>query len=491
MLFLNHIRKRLVYAIGISLIGFGVFSCKKAIEIDPPFNSLSADNVFTKDATAISVLTDIYATLSGQNISLASTNITGINFYASLGADELTLFNLNAQPSLDFYKNDLTINTASYFWNTIYPMIFRVNNAIDGLQTSNSLTLAVKEQLLGEAYFMRAFFYFYLLNMYGDVPLVLNMDWKNNALMSRTPKDDVYRQIIDDLKESQSFLSEKYPMADMVTFYPLGLEERIRPTKWAATALLARTYLYKEDWANAEAQSTLIINNSTQYGLVTLSGAFLKNNKEAIWQLQPVGNVNNSNTGEGKTFVLPSTGPNTGVYPVYLSNYVLNAFEPGDLRRLNWTDSVKPASVAYYYPKKYRIGDVNTTTQEYSTVLRLAEQYLIRAEARAKQNNLTSAIADIDTIRKRAGLPLISTTNPGISQTSLLDKILHERQVELFTEWGHRWFDLKRTRNIDGFMSIITPIKANGSPWRSHQALYPIPPTDILNAPNLSQNLDY
>ena len=354
---------------------------------------------------------------------------------------------------------------------------------------SNSLTFSVKQQLLGEAYFLRAFFYFYLVNLYGDVPLVLSTDWKTNSVMGRAPQSQVYQQVINDLKAAQNLLNENYLDGTLLN----TTIERVRPNKWAATALLARVYLYTRDWANAEIQATALISNTNLFNAaIPLNNVFEKNSEETIWALQPVGFANSSNTGEGKLFILPVGGPNANNNPVYLSNYIVNAFESGDLRKTNWTDSVKPSSTAYYYAKKYKIGNTNTPTQEYPIILRLAEQYLIRAEARARLgSNLPGAIADLDVIRNRAGLPLIATINPGISQAALIDKILHERQVELFTEWGHRWLDLKRTGTVDALMTAVTPVKANGSPWTSTQAWYPIPQTDINNNPNLVQNAGY
>jgi len=119
----------------------------------------------------------------------------------------------------------------------------------------------------------------------------------------------------------------------------------------------------------------------------------------------------------------------------------------------------------------------------------LGEQCLIRAEARAQQGNLNGAISDLDIIRKRAGLPLIANTNPGISQSVLLTAILHERQVELFTEWGHRWLDLKRTNNVDGVMNTVTTQK--GGTWNSDWQWYPITLSELQTAPNLVQNEGY
>jgi starch-binding outer membrane protein, SusD/RagB family len=123
-------------------------------------------------------------------------------------------------------------------------------------------------------------------------------------------------------------------------------------------------------------------------------------------------------------------------------------------------------------------------TAEYSTLLRLAEQYLIRSEARAQQNNIAGAQQDINVIRARAGL----TATTANDKASLLMAIEQERKVELFTEHGHRWLDLKRTGRAE---VILAPIK--GSNWQPTDVLYPIPQYQILNDPamNNAQNPGY
>lgn len=459
-------------------------SCKKFIEVDPPFTRLSGDNVYTSDETAAAVLTDIYAFMSSENNTLTNPSITSTSLYLSLSADEFDLYDLNIPDLLDFYRNDLKTSTTPNYWETIYLQIFAVNNALEGLTKSTSLTAKIRKQLLGEAKFMRAFYYFHLVNMYGDVPLVLNVDYKANALLARAPAATVYQQVIQDLKEAQALLSPNYLMGDALSEYPFGQEERVRPTSWAAAALLARTYLYMGDYIHAEAAATVLINQSSLFSLTTLNETFLKNSKEAIWQLQPVGIDEQANTGEGKLFVLPETGPGPN-NPVYLNNQLLNSFEIGDLRRASWINSVASGGSVYYYPFKYKIGNVAAPTEEYPTILRLAEQYLIRAEARAATNNLVGAQNDLNTIRNRAGLDDTNATN----KTELLDAILTERQLELFTEWGHRWFDLKRSGRLNSVMATATSLK--GGTWRPYQALFPIRQTEIDSDPNLSQNPGY
>ncbi len=86
-------------------------------------------------------------------------------------------------------------------------MIFNCNSAIEGLNASTLITTSVKEQLLGEAKFIRAFYYFYLVNMYGDVPLIINTDYKNNSLLGRSSTGTVYKQIIEDLISAKNLLT--------------------------------------------------------------------------------------------------------------------------------------------------------------------------------------------------------------------------------------------------------------------------------------------
>jgi hypothetical protein len=198
------------------------------------------------------------------------------------------------------------------------------------------------------------------------------------------------------------------------------------------------------------------------------------NSNETIWQLAR----DNGNTAEGATFI-PSS---TTVRPTYaLTNYLLNAFEAGDLRKSAWTAKNKVSGVDYYYPFKYKSRTATQPT-EYYILFRLAEQYLIRSEARARKGDVTGAVSDLDLIRTRAGLAN-STAN---TQAALISAVMNERQVELFCELGNRWFDLKRTGKAD---SILASIK--GTNWQNTDVLLPIPQTEIDKNPTLNQNPGY
>jgi len=445
----------------------------------------TANDVYASDATAAAVLTGLYTNLSSSDFT--STDFRNLSMYAGLSADELTLWNgTSIVWQNQYYTNALSANmsgAAFIPWNSVYPYIFTCNSAIEGLSSADKLSAAARSQLLGEAKFMRAFFYFYLVNLYGDVPLILGTDYKVNALMGRTSKDKVYTQIVNDLLDAKKLLdSTGYVQSDCITVYEPSVAERVRPNSWVASALLARVYLYMNDYPNAEEQSSILINNTNVYGLESIGNAFLRNNSEAIWQLQPV-NVG-WNTEDAKLFIIPPTGLSTS-NPVYLSDTLLNSFEVGDLRKSNWIGNYTDVTGTYHYAYKYKDANLGDPVIEYHMVLRLAEQYLIRAEARAQQGNLSGSQDDLNTIRTRAGL----TSTSANDKKSLLVAILHERQVELFTEWGHRWLDLKRTGQIGAVMSAVAP-KKQGK-WDSNWALYPIPVDDINKDPLLIQNQGY
>lgn len=467
--------------------------CESFIDTEPPAFQINSLNVFNQDGTAISAVTEMY----GKVVSnLAANPSNNLSLSGGLSADELTLFDaVTDQFLVAFYRNELISNAGGSrgggIWTLLYQGILAANTSMEGLNASTGLYPVVKKQLLGECYFMRAFYYFYLINLYGDVPLALTSDPNINNGLPRAGQAKVYEQIVADLLKARDLLNPNYVGRDMLP-YALNAE-RVRPNRAAATALLARVYLYMGNQdAATEATATEVINQTDLYGLLPLNDMFLKNSREAIWQLQPV--RNGRNTDNGFMFVLPEQGPNGTTTingnPVSLNIDLVNAFDAGDIRAEmgNWINSVTtPSGLTYHYPFKYKVKAV-AEVSEYEMVLRLAEQYLIRAEARAMQNKLTgpnSAASDLNIIRERAGLPPTTAT----TQTELLDAILKERRVELFAEWGHRWLDLKRTGKVDEVMEVATGEK--GSTWRSFQQWYPLPYNDILRGPNLKQNPGY
>jgi len=266
------------------------------------------------------------------------------------------------------------------------------------------------------------------------------------------------------------------------------------PNRWAATALLARAYLYSGDYANAETQATAVIDHSALYGLETdLNNVFLANSREAIWQLKQTTDEPLIKNATTEAYAILPNPLSTGLAHYYLSDQLLNAFEAGDLRRIAWvssTDFTAPGAppVTLHYPYKYKIGGAdasNAPPAEYYMVLRLAEVFLIRAEARAHGAGASAAVEDLNVIRARAGLAALPNS---LDQTQAQAAVAQERRIELFAEWGHRWLDLKRTGKASSILSSI-PLK---QPWAGdYQLLYPIPPNDIRADHFLVQNPGY
>jgi starch-binding outer membrane protein, SusD/RagB family len=442
-------------------------ACTKFVEVDPPTTQLVSQNVFTSDATAVSTVVGTYSKMISSQ-GFASGWASSVTLLSGLSADELVNYSTDPNTAA-FYKNSLTSANSvcgGFLWNECYNLIYTSNAILAGLSGSTGISDSTRKELEGEVRFLRAFCNFYLVNLFGSVPLINTTDYRRNSIANRTPVSIVYDSIVADLKNAKALLPLDYS-------YSNG--ERIRPNRWAATAMLARVYLYLQDWTDAEEESSSVISNADLFALVPdLNSVFLKNSPEAIWQLMPV--IPERNTNEGYMFILTD-------YPqtASLSQSLIDSFEVGDNRRIDWVDSVIVSSQTFYYPFKYKI-QTGSDPEEYSMVLRLAEQYLIRAEARAHLNDIAGSISDLNAIRFRAGLAGTTAND----QTGLLSAIQHERQIELNTEWGHRWLDLKRTGEADQVLGSV-----KGAGWQSTDTLYPIPKTDITADPNLTQNPGY
>ncbi len=441
-------------------------ACSDFLDTKLPSKQLPSAAVFQSDGSATSATVGMYEQIMENFSSLFNGQMT---LSLGLTADELLNTPGNAFQE-ECYTNSLNPNgepLKQSFWNAAYKYIYQANAVISGVVSSSSITKPVAQQLEGEARFMRAFVYLHLVNLFGDVPYTETTDYRENMSLGRLGESEVYKRVVNDLLKAQQLLGDSYVTSG-----------KVRPNKAVATALLARVYLYQKDWTNAETETSKVIGNAN-YGLLTdLNTVFLAGSKEAIWQMIP--SINGQNTAEGNRFALTNTVPSYAE----VSSLLLTSFETGDKRRTSWINQFTVSGKTYATPYKYKVRTATVIT-EYYTVLRLAEQYLIRAEARANLGNMPSAIADLDVVRSRAGLPLLQTTNPSISQANLLLAIEHERQIELLCEWGHRWFDLKRTSRLDVVMTARKP-----TAWKS-RTLFPIPQSEILLNSNLVQNPGY
>jgi starch-binding outer membrane protein, SusD/RagB family len=440
----------------------GSTACKKLVKVDLPDDQLVAGIVFSNDSMANAVVIGLHSNIMSQTRYVLNG---AMSVYAGLSADELIrTFSVNNEDQ--FLNNSLNAANAlvgNNIWKAAYAYLYHCNISIEGLQRSTGVSAAVKKRLTGEVKFVRALCYFYLINLFGEVPLVTSTDVDKNARLSRFPVDTIYHQILNDLLDAGADL-------------PDAIENK-RPNKMACQALLARVHLFMGHWPEAEMAATSVIN-SGRYQLAGLNNVFVSVSTEIIFQWAPV--VDQHNSSEGFSFipVNATTRPNYAI-----TDSLLLAFETGDLRKNGWMKTTQPINgKTYTYPYKYKIKSSPITT-EYNVVLRLAEQYLIRAEARAQQNRINEAAEDVNIIRNRASLPALA---PVMNKSQCLEAIEQERRIELFAEWGHRWFDLKRWNKANTVLSSM-----KGSYWQITDQLYPIPLSEIEKDPNLVQNEGY
>lgn len=452
------------------LLAFGVLlmiiSCDSFVEVELPSSQLTSVTVFEEYATANAAMTDIYSKLRDKG--LLTGNGSGINAALGTYADELDYYGGTSGGTNFFYNNTILASdgTIQGWWSESYNQIYAANAVYEGVSASTKLTQNQKDQLMGEALFVRALVHFYLVNIFGKIPYITTTNYIQNQAVSRMPVVQVYTAIINDLQAAQTLLPPTYSGG-----------QRIRPNQFVATALLARVYLYNGNFTEASNAANQIINETATFALETdLDNTFLKDSQSTIWQLIP--QVEGRNTEEGATFIFNAGPPSF----VALTNNLINSFEAGDLRKTHWIKEVTNGTNSWYHAYKYKEQTITPTTNEYAIALRLSEQYLIRAEAKAQLNDLTGAIQDLNTIRNGAGLGNSTAT----TQIEILNAILQERKVELFTESGHRFFDLKRNDQLNNTLSGIKP------GWNTTDALLPIPESELLLNPNLlPQNSGY
>lgn len=446
---------KVIILLTMALIQFG---CTEFVEVDPPKNTLVSETVFDNPGTVESALANLYFDMREQGMVSGSR---GLTLMMGIYSDELDYYGFNAGMTQFYRHNVLAVNNiTSTWWSQAYHLIYGANDLLEGISDSDSLTEVERKRFMGQAFFIRAYIHSHLVSVYGDVPYITTTDYRQNNSVSRNTTESVYENIIEDLMRSVDALDGLEPASS----------ERVMPDHYAAKALLARMYLYTENWEMAEALSMELIETFSLEN--ELDDVFLKDSEETIWQLKADSEFP-LNTREAEQLIIQAVpGQNYA-----LTENLLEAFETGDQRKNHWIASISDAdnTVTFHYPYKYKAGINETESLEYSIVFRLAEQYFIRAEARAKMGNLQGAQKDLNAIRNRAGLP---DTN-AVSMGGLLNAITKERRMELFTEQGLRWFDLKRTGMAN---QILGELKPN---WKNTDVLLPIPENELETNPNL------
>lgn len=438
--------------------------CDDFVDVDLPSSQLPSETVFEDNTTATAAMVSIYAQM--RTNGLLNGNPDGMTYKLGEYADEMTFYGVS-QPSDTSFPDNTVLPTNAIiqrWWIASYSQIYAANAVLEGVANSMALTAAQKDQLRGEALFVRALLHFYLVNLYGEIPYIATTDYRINSTVSRMPVPTVYEDLTADLLAARELLATDYITLD-----------RVRPNKATVEALLARVYLYNGQWAAAADMASAVLNNTDLYAWETdLDLIFKKESTATIWHLMPASDGMNANEAGAHIFL-------EGPPPVSsLAVNLVDAFEAGDNRRTKWIRAVTDGVETWYHAYKYQAIDNTGSSVEYSIMFRTAELYLIRAEARARQGELTNAKEDLNLIRTTAGLGNTAAT----TQDEILAAIEKERRVELFTE-GHRFFDLKRTARLDAVLDSKTG-------WEATDQLLPLPEAELLLNPNLNpQNPGY
>lgn len=437
------------------MMGLGFSSCKKFVNVPLPGTKIASTQIFDNTTSLTAALNGVYSDLA--TFGGASDDFT----YGALLSDEMTS---------SLAPNYILAGSATYSQTTdfglfsyYYTAIYNANYILSGIDQASAIPAATAKQIKGECLFLRAFCYFKLVNYYGTVPLVLGPDVSQSALAANTPVTDIYKSIIADLQSSTTLLTDTY-----------AVTTRTRVNKETANTLLAKAYLYTKDYTNAVNSATAVINSGL-YSLTTdLNSVFYSNSNETIWQYW---------NAYGYTLAANGYVPsNTASIYFLVRPELVASFETGDLRKSSWIKPGTGVAANSYYPYKWKLKATTAGMAEYLIQFRLAEVYLIRAEAYAQLNNLTAGMADLYKVRSRAGLT--GPLNYADTQT-LVSAINTDKRKELMFESANRWFDLNRTNQT---VTVLAPLKPG---FTSHLMLLPFPATAINTNPNLVQNPGY
>lgn len=450
----------------VAAVALFAFSCNKLIDIpDHPIDQISEGSVFRDSADIMSAVAGVYTNFKA-NMSGGTIGATQVTVNMGQAADELIYAYSSTYINNAYAAGD---GTATNLWNSAYSNLYQMNANILGISTTSAISDSLKKALLAEMKFDRAFYYFQLVNLFGGVPLVTVTDFNVTATQPRASVDETYKMIQADLAAARSGLQAKYPST---------AGTRIRPNLYTAMALSAKVFLYRQQWDSAALMVNQILTSGLYAMASTPSNIFLTGSNEIIWCLPgSISSNYNYQTGEGFT-LLPSSQYSAPAYQV--NSILVKAFEENDLRKASWISQMTLYGSVYNYPSKYKNRVYQAATSEIYVMFRLADMYLVLAEAEAHLGQNADAITHLNIVRTRAGLAGYAGSND-----DLLAAILHERQVEMAFEWGNRWYDLKRTGTIDAVLG------AEKTTWKPYMALLPIPATQLAANSALTQNDGY
>ncbi|AYB29690.1 RagB/SusD family nutrient uptake outer membrane protein [Chryseolinea soli] len=520
-------------------------SCSKFLEEDPK-GFVTTDNFYKTEADAVNAVTAVYYLLNqgGNGVQTPYNTLfnTGLNFecddeFPGPGAtnpDVRSMANLlHTSTNLRVYE----------LWQQHYAAVKKANLAIDNIPAMTTVGDALKSRLIGEAKFLRALWYFNLVRLYGDVPLITHVQngvTATDYAIERTPSAQVYDQIEQDLKDAADALPNSYAAPDVG-----------RATKGAAIALLAKVYLtkaslplnltahYQDAVTTAEKALSPAEGGTGTFGYALqtdYSKVFLpayKNNSEHIFSAQFKSGSsssfltqgNNQNPRSIRTQVPGLAGSYAdqtwfytvddatkpggkdkffSVFKLYTSKdkrrdvtFVTNFKSPTNGKKYGGlndpTISGHKVDSIPYFNKTWDPGTTAFTSESAANVaiIRYAELLLIHAEAENELNGPTAkAYASLNKVRKRAGLDDLTA---GLSRDQFRDSLYLDRRLELVFEY-QRWFDLVRQKDAGGNSIFVKTLQAAGKPnAQDKHRLHPLPQQEIELNPKLEghQNPGY
>ncbi|WP_324680016.1 RagB/SusD family nutrient uptake outer membrane protein [Hymenobacter sp. GOD-10R] len=478
--------KRILLAATAALLLTG---CEKEFLEKEPLSVVTPDNFYKTSNDAVRAINAAYKPLTLQGVGQF-----GLDRYGNYMSGDAQSANDDANWSQiqEFTVTSDNQNVRNS-WNAFYQGIFRANLVLDRVPAI-AMDEGLKQRILGEAAFLRAINYHYLVLLFGDVPLITKPQFDvKEFLVSRTPTEQVYQQIISDLKIAETSLPRTYAAADVG-----------RATQGAAKAFLAKVYLYRKQWPEAAAKAKEVIDANTYSLFDRYFDNFelaTENGKESIFEIQyasflgGLGNAtNNYDAPRGLGFTLDGGYG----YGSPTKNFV-NSFAPND-PRLSYSVfragdvfqgiAYNPAaSPTGYSPRKYVVGkgaNIGKSDDPKNFILmRYADLLLMYAEALNEAGKPSEAAAPVNQVRARADVKLapLATT---LSQSQMRQAIKDERRAELGLE-GHRWFDLVRWGDAATYLKSIG--KTGYRDGVSDRL--PIPQAERDINPNLTQNNGY
>ena len=479
-------------------------ACQKDFLEKKPIVGITEENFYRTEADAIASVNAAYATLQFQ----ISPSGHFRWFWGDIMSDDAVKGgsgdnDVNTLLQLETFKGPTNTDLLESEWSADYEGIYRANVVLEkvpGIVMDEKL----KARILGEAKFIRAWNYYNLVVMFGGVPLADHVLAPSEYNLPRASATEIWDLIEKDLTEASRDLWKRsaYPESD------LG-----RITQGAAQALLVKTYLWREKWAEAKVAAEAIVS-SNEYQLTEnyadIFTQYGENNAESVFEIQFMnasgGNwgKNNSNEGSFTNVFQRARGQFAGFgFNLPTQNFVDEFFKEGfEDPRLKSTlfrvgDAMGDRGIftlaatgdlpALYYPKKYfnnksedaPFGDPSPNGGSNDRVIRYADVLLMHAEAAYRAGDEAAAKTSLNKVRSRVAIPPISATG-----TALLDAIYRERRIELGLE-AHRFFDLVRTKRA------ATVLGSLGFQAGTHD-LFPIPQSQILATNGaISQNPGY